>query len=72
MIRARENDTRVDPLYATKFATRLYNKLGQQIDVMLYIDYGSELSSVKSTDQVIEDYELEVRWLMHKLGMIDP
>lgn len=72
MIRARENDTRVDPLYATKLATRLYNKLGQQTDVMLYIDYGSEHGSVKSTDQVIEDYELEVRWLMHKLGMIDP
>jgi hypothetical protein len=39
---------------------------------MLYIDYGSGHGSGKSTDQVIEDYELEMRWLMNELGMINP
>jgi prolyl oligopeptidase len=72
LIRAGENDTRVDPLHAKKFAARLQNNPGQQNDVMLYIDYGSGHGSGKSTDQVIEDYELEMRWLMNELGMINP
>ena len=69
MVKAGENDTRVDPLHAKKFAAALQNNLGQKNPIMLYVDFESGHGSGQSTDQMVENIELEWRFLMSELGM---
>jgi prolyl oligopeptidase len=69
MVKAGENDTRVDPLHAKKFAAALQNNIGQENPIMLYVDFESGHGSGQSTDQRVENIELEWRFLMSELGM---
>lgn len=69
LITAGENDTRVDPLHAKKFAAALQQSPGQQNEVLLYIDYDSGHGSGKSIEQISRDFELKMRWVMNQLGM---
>ncbi|MBL4655007.1 MAG: S9 family peptidase [Bacteroidia bacterium] len=69
MVKAGENDTRVDPLHAKKFVAALQNNPGQLSPIMLYMDYDSGHGSGKSTEQLV--YDLQVHWgfIMNQLGM---
>lgn len=69
LVKAGENDTRVDPLHAKKFAAALQNNPGQTNPIMLYVDFESGHGSGKSTSQMIDDIELEWRFIMSSLGM---
>lgn len=69
MVKAGENDARVDPLHAKKFAAALQNSPYQQEPVMLYIDFESGHGSGQSIDQMIENIELELRYIMDRIGM---
>lgn len=69
MVKAGENDTRVDPLHAKKFAAALQNNIGQDNPIMLYVDFESGHGSGQSTDQMVENIALEWRFLMNELGM---
>lgn len=69
LITAGENDSRVDPLHAKKFAAALQNNLGQKNPILLYINYDSGHGSGQSTDQLIDYYEFRYRFMMRQLGM---
>ena len=69
LIKAGENDARVDPLHAKKFAAALQNNQGQSNPIMLYVDFESGHGSGKSTSHQIDDIELELRFVMTALGM---
>ncbi len=69
MVTAGENDSRVDPLHAKKFAAALQNNLGQENPILLYINYDSGHGSGQSTDQLIDYYAHRYRFMMHQLGM---
>jgi len=69
LITAGENDSRVDPLHAKKFAAALQNNPGQHNPILLYMDYDSGHGSGKSTEQVIDDIEFQYRFIMRQLGM---
>jgi len=69
MVKAGENDSRVDPLHAKKFAAALQNNPGQTNPVLLYVDFESGHGSGRSIEQMIEDIELEWRFVMHNLNM---
>jgi prolyl oligopeptidase len=69
LIKAGENDARVDPLHAKKFAAALQNNPGQTNPIMLYVDFESGHGSGKSTSHQIDDIELEWRFIMDALGM---
>lgn len=69
LVKAGENDTRVDPLHAKKFAAALQNNHGQINPIMLYVDFESGHGSGKSTAHQIDDSELEWRFIMSSLGM---
>ncbi|MBX3044241.1 MAG: S9 family peptidase [Candidatus Kapabacteria bacterium] len=69
LIKAGENDARVDPLHAKKFAAALQNNPGQTNPIMLYVDFESGHGSGKSTAHQINDIELEWRFVMSSLGM---
>ena len=66
---AGENDTRVDPLHAKKMTAALQNNIGQENPIFLYIDYDSGHGSGKSIQQSIDYQEIQLRFLMHNLGM---
>jgi prolyl oligopeptidase len=61
---AGENDTRVDPLHAKKFAALAQNNVGQVNPVLLKMDYGSGHGAGKSTQQLVDDIELWQRFVM--------
>lgn len=69
LIRAGENDTRVDPLHAKKFTALLQNSPWQRNPVLLLIDFESGHGSGQSIDQQIKNIEIEMQWLMNILGM---
>jgi len=69
LVKAGENDARVDPLHAKKFAAALQNNQGQTNPIMLYVDFDSGHGSGKSTAHQIDDSELEWRFIMSSLGM---
>ena len=69
MVKAGENDTRVDPLHAKKFAAALQNNPGQINPILLFVDFESGHGSGQSVEQQINNIELEWRWLMNQLGM---
>lgn len=67
LIRAGENDTRVDPLHAKKFTALLQNLPWQKNPVLLLIDFESGHGSGQSTEQQIRNIELEYQWLFSLL-----
>ena len=70
LIIAGENDSRVDPLHAKKFAAALQNNPGQVDPILLYINYDSGHGSGQSTEQLIDFYEFRTRFLLYQLGMV--
>jgi prolyl oligopeptidase len=69
MFIAGENDSRVDPLHAKKMVAALQNNPGQINPILLYMDYDSGHGSGKSTQQVIDDQEIKMRYIMNMLEM---
>ncbi len=69
MVKAGENDTRVDPLHAKKFAAALQNNPGQIDPILLFIDFESGHGSGQSIEQKAENTYLEWKFLMNELGM---
>ena len=69
MVTAGEYDSRVDPLHAKKFVAAVQNNPGQLSPFLLYMDFDSGHGSGKSRRKIIDDRELELRFLMHALGM---
>ncbi len=69
LVSAGEYDSRVDPLHAKKFVAAAQNNPGQLSPVLLYMDFDSGHGFGKSRQKVIDDRELELRFLMHALGM---
>lgn len=69
MVKAGENDARVDPLHAKKFAAALQNNPGQENPVYLFVDFESGHGSGQSVEQQVENIELEWRFLMNSLEM---
>ncbi len=68
-IKAGENDSRVDPLHAKKFAAALQNNPGQSNPVLLFVDFDSGHGSGQTTAQKVENMSLEWRFIMNSLGM---
>lgn len=69
MIKAGENDSRVDPLHAKKFAAALQNNPGQTNPILLFVDFESGHGSGQSTEQFIENALLEWKFLMWQLDI---
>jgi len=69
MVTAGEYDSRTDPLHAKKFVAAAQNNPGQLLPFLLYMDFDSGHGFGKSRQKIIEDRELELRFLMHALGM---
>jgi len=69
LVKAGENDARVDPLHAKKFAAALQNHLGQTEPIFLYIDFESGHGSGQSIEQMIDNIEFELRYIMNTIGM---
>ncbi|MCX7908261.1 MAG: prolyl oligopeptidase family serine peptidase [Ignavibacteria bacterium] len=66
-IKAGENDTRVDPLHAKKFAALLQNLPWQKNPILLFVDFESGHGSGQSIEQQIKNIEIEYQWLMNIL-----
>jgi prolyl oligopeptidase len=64
LVIAGENDTRVDPLHAKKFAAIAQNNVGQINPVLLKMDYGAGHGAGKSTQQLVDDIELWQRFVL--------
>ncbi len=69
LVKAGENDARVDPLHAKKFAAALQNNPGQENPIYLFVDFESGHGSGQSVDQQVENIELEWRFVMRSIGM---
>lgn len=69
LVKAGENDARVDPLHAKKFAAALQNLPSQINPVMLYVDFESGHGPGQSTEQMIENMELEWQFIMGELNV---
>ena len=69
LVTAGEYDSRVDPVHAKKFVAAVQSNPGQVSPFLLYVDYDSGHGYGKPRAKVIEDRELEFRFLMHALGM---
>jgi len=69
LIKAGENDARVDPLHAKKFAAALQNLIGQTEPIFLHIDFESGHGSGQSINQMIDNAEFELRYIMNRAGM---
>ncbi|NLO18466.1 MAG: S9 family peptidase [Ignavibacteria bacterium] len=67
LIKTGENDSRVDPLHAKKFAAALQNLGSQKNPIMLAIDFESGHGSGKSIEQMVNDYDLNIRFLNYHL-----
>jgi len=69
LVTAGEYDSRVDALHAKKFVAAVQGNPGQVSPFMLYMDFDSGHGGGKPRQKVIDDRELELRFLMHALGM---
>jgi prolyl oligopeptidase len=69
LVKAGENDARVDPLHAKKFAAALQNHKGQKEPVFLHIDFESGHGSGQAIEQLINNIEFELRYIMDRIGM---
>ncbi|MFN3194897.1 MAG: prolyl oligopeptidase family serine peptidase [Chlorobiota bacterium] len=69
LVKAGENDTRVDPLHAKKFAAALQNNPGQKNDVFLFVDFDSGHGSGQSIEKQIENSYLQWKFIFNSLGM---
>lgn len=69
LVTAGEFDSRVDPAHAKKFVAAVQANPGQVSPFLLYMDYDAGHGAGKPRAKVIEDRELELRFLMHALGM---
>lgn len=69
LVKAGENDTRVDPLHAKKFAAALQNNPGQKNDIFLFVDFDSGHGSGQSIEQHIENSYLQWKFIFNTLGM---
>ena len=69
LVVAGEYDSRVDPLHAKKFAARVQNNPGQVSPFLLYMDFDAGHGTGKTTQQRIDDYEYEMRFVLNVLGM---
>ncbi|MBM2813902.1 MAG: peptidase, family, catalytic domain protein [Ignavibacteria bacterium] len=69
LVKAGENDSRVDPLHAKKFAAALQNNPGQKNPILLFIDFDSGHGSGQSVKQMTDNIELEWRFLMNEIGV---
>lgn len=72
LVTAGEYDSRVDPSHAKKFVAAVQANPGQVSPFMLYIDYDAGHGLGKPRAKVIDDRELELRFLMHALRMAGP
>jgi prolyl oligopeptidase len=68
LVKAGENDTRVDPLHAKKFAAALQNNPGQKNDVFLFVDFDSGHGSGQSIEKHIENSYLQWKFIFNTLG----
>lgn len=69
LVVAGEFDSRVDPLHAKKFVARVQNNPGQVSPFLLYMDFDAGHGTGKTTQQRIDDYEYQMRFIMNVLGM---
>lgn len=69
LVKAGENDTRVDPLHAKKFAAKLQNNPGQKNDVFLFVDFDSGHGSGQSIDKQVENSYLQWKFIFNALDM---
>ncbi len=69
LIKAGENDARVDPLHAKKFAAALQNLESQYNPILLFVDFNSGHGSGQSIEQMIDNTELEWRYIMGELNL---
>lgn len=69
LVKAGENDTRVDPLHAKKFAAALQNNPGQENDIFLFVDFDSGHGSGQSIEKQIENSYLQWKFIFNSLGM---
>ena len=67
LIKAGENDARVDPLHAKKMAAALQNLPSQTNPILLFVDFDSGHGSGQSTSQMVENIELEWQYVMGEL-----
>lgn len=69
LVTAGEFDSRVDPAHAKKLVAQVQSNPGQVAPFMLYMDYDAGHGYGKPRAKVIADREIELRFLMHALGM---
>lgn len=69
LVKAGENDTRVDPLHAKKFAAALQNNPGQKNDIFLFVDFDSGHGSGQSIEKQVENSYLQWKFIFNTLGM---
>lgn len=69
LIKAGENDARVDPMHAKKMVAALQNLPSQSNPILLYVDFDSGHGSGQSTSQMVENIELEWLFVMGELEM---
>lgn len=69
LIKAGENDARVDPMHAKKMAAALQNLPSQTNPILLFVDFDSGHGSGQSTSQMVENIELEWQYIMGELGV---
>ncbi|MFA6571704.1 MAG: prolyl oligopeptidase family serine peptidase [Bacteroidota bacterium] len=69
LIKAGENDARVDPLHAKKFVAALQNNEGQTNPILLFVDFESGHGSGQSIEQQVNNIELEWRFVLGNLGV---
>lgn len=67
LIKAGENDTRVDPLHAKKFAAALQNNRGQKNPILLFVDFDSGHGSGQSTEKQVENKYIHWKFIMNQL-----
>lgn len=69
LVKAGENDTRVDPLHAKKFAAALQNNQGQKNDIFLFVDFDSGHGSGQSIEKQVENSYLQWKFIFNSLDM---
>lgn len=71
-IAAGENDTRVDPLHAKKFAAALQNNPGQKNPILLFVDFDAghgSGGSGQSVNKRVENRYTEWKFIYNELGI---
>ena len=68
LVIAGENDSRVDPLHAKKFVARAQANVGQTNPVLLKVDFDSGHGAGKSTQQLIDDREVWMRFILSQIA----